>query len=359
MTTLTPIYRPEDVTAFWLSDVLRHNGFDATVVGFAVKQIGTGQMARCFRYALDIEGDERAPKSLVAKFNSADPGTIETAIEAGSYSIEVDFYRSLAPKLPISTARCYFADCDAEGRSFVLVLADMAPATQADQMEGCSLAAARVALSELASMQAATWNDGSLMSEHNWLPSLFERQRQYLDEQRELTPLFLDRLGDRLEDPIVDLVQRMAAGYDNLVDLLDEQPKTLTYWDFRADNLLIDDTSRPPKITTVDWQTLHLGAPLQDVSYFMGASLTTDLRRPNEQDLLDGYYEKLIQLGVQDFSREKCRLGYQIGSFSGLTMAIRATALVEETERGNVLFATMAQRHGSHILDLKADCLLG
>lgn len=348
---------PHDVTPEWLGQVLGHGGYDVVVKSLDARQIGTGQMARCFRYVLELEGDAGAPTSLVGKFNSTDPGTLDVAAEYGAYAAEIGFYRDTAGDLPIPTPRCHFADVAADGRSFALILEDMQPASQGDQMRGCSLAVAREAVAGLAAMHAATWNRESL-NDLAWLRRQLDYQETFYEQQSSLTPDFLRRFADRLEPEIVALAERMAEGYRNLLSGLLEEPNALVHWDYRADNLLIDEARRPPSVTTVDWQTVMRGPPLQDLAYFIGASLTTRDRRAHEQALLAAYHAALLERGVSGYGFEQCRRGYQLGSFSGLTMAIRAAMLVVETERGNEMFLTMARRHGRQILDLGADDLL-
>jgi aminoglycoside phosphotransferase (APT) family kinase protein len=321
------------------------------------RQIGTGQMARCFRYVLEVEGDERAPTSLVGKFNSTDPGTLDLAAEFGVYASEVGFYRDLAADLPIPTPGCHFAAIAADGRSFALILEDMRPASQGDQMHGCSVAVAREAVAGLASMHAVTWNQESL-EDFGWLKCQLDSQEFFYEQQASLTPGFLERFAHRLEPEIVALAERMTDGYRNLLSGLLEEPSALIHWDYRADNLLIDEARRPPSVTAVDWQTVMLGPPLQDLAYFIGASLRTRNRREHEHALIEAYYDELSERGVTGYGFEQCRRGYQLGSFSGLSMAIRAAMLVVETERGNEMFTTMARRHGRQILDLGADDLL-
>jgi aminoglycoside phosphotransferase (APT) family kinase protein len=314
-------------------------------------------MARCFRISLETVGDESAPSSLIAKFNSTDAETRKLAVDESCYAREIGFYRELAPRLPLSTPRCLLALIDDSKSEFTLLLEDMSPATQGDQIKGLSLATAEEAINELASMHAATWNDSALKS-YKWMQSLTDLQEEYFRQQREVTPEFIKRLGNRLDPDIVDLINQMATRSDRLVDCLHEQPYALIHWDYRADNLLVNERVSPPRVTAVDWQTVMIGAPLQDVAYFIGASLKTDLRRENEQRLLKDYHQKLLQCGVRDFTAQQCYQGYQLGSFSGLTMAVRAAILVEETERGNEMFITMAKRHGKQVLDLEAQSLL-
>lgn len=348
---------PADITSEWLTQVLQKNGYDASVNSFEYSRIGTGQMARCFRFSMVIDGDENAPRSLVGKFNSADPATRERAANGGAYRSELNFYRELASNLPLATPRCYYAEIDEEGRNFTLLLEDMSPAVQGDQMKGCTLAVTEQAVDALASLHAATWNDETLRRS-NWLPPGKGHLDHARDGLKKCAPEFIRRLGGRLDTDVLGLVDMMANSFDKLILLIEKHPGAVTHNDYRADNLLIDETLQPPSVTAVDWQTLSFGWPLQDVAYFIGASLPTDLRRQNEMDLLKRYYRQLCSNGVVDFSWEDCLHGYQLGSFSGLTMAVNAFVLVEETDRGTKMFMTMARRHAKQILDLGADKLL-
>src|SRR5258705_13515410 len=101
---------PETIDARWLTELLRANGHSrATVAGVQSEQIGTGQIGKCIRFALDFEGDaDGAPRSLVGKFASDDPLSRETGIQLGNYHREIMFYRELASRIPIDKPRCYY-----------------------------------------------------------------------------------------------------------------------------------------------------------------------------------------------------------------------------------------------------------
>lgn len=357
MNKLDLVADPHDIKAEWLTSVLRANDFDARVNAFTVDRIGTGQMARCFRYTMDIEGAPDAPTSLIGKFCSGDPVTVQKAVGPGLYAIEVGFYRDLASQLPISTPRCFFADIDKDQRYFTLILEDMSPAIQGDQMKGCSVEVAQRAIDELAALHATSWNDATLEG-HRWLKSLIDLEHRLLGLVQKHSPEFVRRLGSQLDSEALQLIKQMNAGYENLISVQAKQPRALVHGDYRADNLLINEKQQPLRIVAVDWQTVTLGPPLQDVAYFIGASLTVDDRRTHEAALLKSYHEQLLVRGVTEFSWQQCQTSYQLGSFAGLSMAIRATSSAEETERGNKLFTTMAQRHSQHILDLNAQTLL-
>ena len=121
--------------------------------------------------------------------------------------------------------------------------------------------------------------------------------------------------------------------------------------------------SRPPSggtgsVAVVDWQTCAHGPALNDVAYFIGAGLTTEDRRSCEQDLVRRYHDALVAAGVDDYDWDRCWLDHRRGTWAGLIMAIAASMLVEQTERGDEMFLTMAHRHARHALDLDAPALL-
>ena len=154
---------PADITAPWLTRVLRSLGHDVDVGIVSSRPIGTGQSAHSERFHLLYERwDGAAPKSLVAKLPHPDPTSRATGHVHGSYNREVSFYRHIAPTVRVRTPRCYYADIDLRNSDFVLLLEDMAPAQQGDQMRGCSIEEAQCALREIAGLHAPRWSDPAL-----------------------------------------------------------------------------------------------------------------------------------------------------------------------------------------------------
>ena len=137
-----------------------------------------------------------------------------------------------------------------------------------------------------------------------------------------------------------------------------DPPFSLVHGDFRLDNLLINEAGAEPTVAVVDWQTVRRGVPLSDLAYFLGASLTTEDRREEEQSLFALYVATLQEHGVEVLDNELLWHEYRRGSFAGLSMAVIASMIVGQTERGDEMFLAMARRHARHVLDLGADELL-
>src|ERR1019366_10567760 len=161
----SPVWRPEEASAAWLTDVLRHAGvIDVRrVVEVAAEPVGTGQMADSVRLRLTYDVPaSRAPATVVGKFPPADEMSRATALALRTSEVEVRFYQEVAGTVGVRTPRCYFADVDTASAAFALVLQDMAPARQGDQMAGCTVDEAALALDELARLHAPRWGDPAL-----------------------------------------------------------------------------------------------------------------------------------------------------------------------------------------------------
>src|SRR6185369_11638130 len=132
----------------WVTDALRASGVieSASVVAIEQTPVGTGQMCDSVRLGLTYDGPTDGPATVIAKLPAADETSRATALSLRSYENEVRFYQQLAPDLPIRTPGVFHADIDVETASFILLLEDMAPASQGDQLAGCSPEVAKVAV---------------------------------------------------------------------------------------------------------------------------------------------------------------------------------------------------------------------
>jgi hypothetical protein len=345
----------ENVTSGWLTGCLQKAGHTTAVVrGFQSERIGTGQIGMCVRYELDIVGgDASTPTSLVGKFASDDPTSRHTGVQLGNYIKEVCFYRELQHRLTISTPRCYYAEIVGQGPEFALLLEDLAPGEQGDQLVGCTTDVARAAVLELVGLHAPSWRDDDLRGSE-WLgepsaPMIALGRAMY---QAQL-PGFIDRYGPSLEPDEAEIIEQVASSSAAPFEPLPD-PFSLVHVDYRLDNLLIDSRPHPPKISAVDWQSITLGSPLSDVAYFLGAGLVPEARRLGEQDIVRAYHAALEPAGVNGYAWQDCWNDYRRGTFSGFAVTVIASMMVQQTQRGDEMFTAMARRHSRHALDLEA-----
>ena len=347
----------EEVTAEWLTERLLAAGHSkAEVVGFSHTPVGTGQMGKCVRFALEYsQVCTDLPATIIGKFPSDDPLSRMTGATTGNYAREVGFYRHLQPRLTISTPAPYHAAIDGQGQQFVILLEDMAPAEQGDQLAGCDSETARTAVLNLVGLHRPTWCDSSLEAS-GWRAPRDPLETRALVRQfyQSLLGGFMDRCGRDLSTSQRGLYETVAQASEFPIAPPPGEVFSVVHLDYRLDNLLIDHRQTPAKIAAVDWQTVSIGHPLTDVSYFLGASLLSEHRRLVEDSIVRAYHEAVRDSGVENLDWAQCWEAYRRGSFHGLGITVLAAMLVQRTDRGDQLMATMASRHAAHALDLGA-----
>ena len=121
--------------------MLRHGDAiddDTRVVAFDASYIGTGQVGANVRYELTYDG-AAGPATIVAKFSSRDAQSAATGVATLTYETEVAFDNELASTVDISRPHCYFAELEHGTANVVLVMEDLAPGEQGDQIAGCDV----------------------------------------------------------------------------------------------------------------------------------------------------------------------------------------------------------------------------
>ena len=350
--TVTP---PDAIDSAWMTRFVREIGYDAAVASVQHEIVGTGQMAQNRRFRLQYSTPAPgAPESFVGKFPSPEPTSRRTG-GMGAYLKEVSFYREIKPTVGIRTPIVHRIEFDPGTSDFLLMMEDMAPARQGDQMAGGTVAQAEVAMGEIARLHAPRWADPNL------------DRYEFLGGRRgSITPEiygmlwqgFLGRYQEILEPGLIELGRRLEQRFPTYSRIY-PGPRTVTHGDFRLDNTLIGRGSDGrPTVATVDWQTVGIGCGALDVAYFIGAGLLPEVRRAHEQELVRRYHAALQEGGVGDYSFDQLWHDYRWYSYAGYVMAVVATTLVVQTARGDEMFLTMARRHGQQVLDMESERLL-
>ncbi len=347
---------PGELDTSWFTERLRDAGHTGVrVTDVHATRIGTGQIGQCFRYELSLAGaDPSAPTRLVGKFPSDDPVSRATGVQLRNYYREVSFYRHLASELTISVPRCYYADIVDEGPEFLLLLEDLHPAEPGDQLAGCSPEVARSAVLELVGLQVPSWCRADL-TRYDWLAPATGDEGSMIDLYAQLLVGFMDRYGDALAADERDIIAKVAKSPACPLFQPHDDVFCLEHVDYRLDNLLIDARATPPRVTVVDWQSLRLGKPMNDVAYFLGAGVVPDARREVERDIVADYHQALRSAGVSGYDWGRCWDDYRRGTFAGFGVTVIASMIVQQTARGDAMFITMARRHARHALELGAE----
>lgn len=337
------VSNPDEITAEWLTSVLRQDEPAARVDDFDALSIGTGQVGENVRFTL--RGDN-VPNTVVGKFPSSDPVSKQTGIDLKNYVREVFFYRDLQDTVDIQTPKVMFTDVNDATHDFVIVMEDLAPGVQGDQLAGCGPDEAALALEQLARLQGPRWGDPAL-SKYPLLQSTGDDPSGLQALYKMLEPGFIQRYEKRLTAEHMSICNRIGDKLGSYNDAYDGPPG-LVHADYRLDNMMFGG---PYPLAVVDWQSVTTGCPVADASYFLGTSVLPEVRGREERHLLKVYVDVLKSYGV-DMKLDDCFDYYRNYAPAGMIMAVIASMIVGETERGNDMFMAMGTRSCQMCLDL-------
>ena len=295
---------PKDVTPEWITEVLNHAGFASKVIDFSMINVGTGQVGQNVRFDLTY-GEGEGPASIIGKFASDDPVSRQTGIAVNDYLKEVLFYQQLQPSLDITTPKIYFSAINLEQPDeFVVMMEDLSPAVQGDQLAGCDADQANLALTELAGLAGPRWCDESL-KKMAWLapPQLGDTDTGSLWQM--FFPGFIERYQHRLSNDHIELATQLGERYQSYATP-DPDVFTVVHNDYRLDNMMYGG---PYPLAVVDWSP-YLGSGASDAAYFMGTGMDAPLRRKHEAALLRDYHQRLQSYGIDDYSFDDCWPGH-------------------------------------------------
>jgi len=367
MTELPVPAGPADVTVEWMNDALGSsvslNGAQVVSVEWEQIAVGEGFAGQLARIEIDYAGSSGtsadAPSSLIGKFASAHAETRELLAMAGGYEREVRFYSDLAADCGLPTPRCYHAAYDAAAGTCVILLEDLSPAETGDQVAGATIEESRFVVAELARFHARWWNDESLPS-RDWMRPSADLGEQIITLFETGLPAFEELAADY---PRIGVLVRRAGKVlpmliGELVERFGKPPYTLVHGDMRLDNLFLP-VAEGDRFTVIDWQGATLGAGAADLSYWLALSLTVEVRRAHEDELLRLYHATLVEHGVTDYKFSQLKRDYAGTLLALIPFAVvAATSLDLTSERGQALASAVFTRMDEALADHKAGRLL-
>ena len=340
--------RPELITPEWLTAALRSAGHDVTITAVTHSAVGTGHMGASYRCEVTYDGEAHGlPDSFVAKLPAPDEN--RRSMVAGIYRTEVSFYRELAPTVTVRTPECFHSGISDDACEFVLLLEDLAPAVQGNQIAGCTADEARAGAINLAGLHGPRWCDPTL-SALKWMSTIDAEGAEMVSMiTASATETFIDNYAGRLAPDDVDLLRTLPPLLGGWILARSERFAPL-HGDYRLDNLMFGSAGDP--VAAVDWQTITLGLPGRDLAYFLSTSLDPETRRAQERERVGDYHAALVDQGVTGHSAEECFDDYRFGMLQGPLITIVGAAYGERTDRGDEMFLAMAARSCQAIRDL-------
>lgn len=354
---VTEIVFPHDaITADWMAQLLRDNGYRASITGMTSCPIGTGQVGATYRFELEYEIGagtipNSAPRSIVGKFPSNDELSRATGKSHQTYIREAGFYRHFAGKKPLPIPHHLYIAFDDDSHDFTLIMHDLPNHRAGNQLAFPTRSETQLAVHAAAQIHAAWWGD-PVLDTLPWLNGS-KAATDVIDVELLYTnfwPAFCARFGDRVTPDM----RRVGEAYlGNVANWLEKRvgPRCLTHNDFRPDNMLFDESDTANPIVIVDWQTVGVGSGAADLAYFTGTALDPAARRASEAALLDQYTTALAEYGVPECDTLGMWDDYRAAAFSGFLMGVTAAIVVQQTERGDAMFLAMCERSAAMVTD--------
>lgn len=338
--------RTEDLTAEWLTGVLREGGHlpaGGAVMAVEREVLGEGEgfMGDIVRLRLSYEGGE-GPASVVAKMPRLENRAFGELV--GVYERESCFYEELTGHVPVEVPRVYYSDFDRNAvsdrqkramslanripqrlmpratkvalwsagrrkRRYLLLLEDLGDAQSGDQLAGTDVERCAEVLRWSARFHAALWESPELENRY-WLVPLAGdsrvRQSLFLEMRGEFRERHPDLFSDEEAERLIDWVSE--HGVETIERMQGEAPETLVHGDLRLDNLVFRD-GEP---VFFDWQAIRRGPAAYDVAWFLSGA-SEDLTPADEQELLRTYHAALEEHGVRGYPFEAFARHYQLG----------------------------------------------
>jgi hypothetical protein len=364
MGTTTEVNRvprsPEEITPEWLTAALRSTGVirEANVTSVSTQGIGAGAgfLGQLAKVAVTYDREEQAaPRSMIFKVPTLDPGGREVSNLFRFYEREICFYREIAPEVELRTPRCYFSHMDIPGDDYVLLLEDLAPARFGDEVGSCALKDAETAIRNLASFHASWWEHPRLET-LEWMPYVNAPVHQSAEQSyNQAWEPFVQMFGEFVPERVMPVAEDMKTHVIDLLNLFEPRPRTIIHGDYRLDNLFFDHPDGS-EVASIDWQISSRGRGMFDVAYFMSSCLEPEVRREHETRLLRLWHDTVSdRVSTKGYSLDDVLLDYRRGVlYTNIYTVIGIGSLDAKNERGMALFHKWLKRRAAAIEDL--DC---
>jgi hypothetical protein len=343
----------QDITPQWVEGVLKGSKSleeNVSVTGVTTERIGEGVgiLSILQRVIPTYSGNTKAPKSFVVKYPTDDPTQRFTADALVLYIRELVFYKDCAPDAPFKTAKCYAQAIAGDNTDFTIAMEDISHYTQLNQLEGVSFEQSKVLLEVLADFHAMWWGSPKLS---NYVETFQPLNNPTYNAVLPMLwtggwPSAVEHAGDLISDAVKDIGDIWAGKVPWMLENL-SGPVTMCHGDYRADNLMFDG-ERP---VAIDFQIVGTGSGMYDVGYFISQSITTDVRRGRDKELVDIYLDRLEFHGI-DIDRDEAWRQYLIAITFCVTYGVTIFAgFPEQNERGQKLVRDMFLRALSCVED--------
>lgn len=289
----------EDLDAAWLERALAARFPGARVDGVRRLDAHSGTTTRA-RLALESHGVPELPGTVFVKLTPAGWLQRVFGVAARLGAMEVRFYRELAGGVPVRVPDAYSVAAGPGARRFALVLEDVAAsgASFVEVGDHTGPGRARGVVEGLAALHARFWESPRFAADLAWVRA-FENRGGDLPMERFLAARMLAaaarRYGPELAEPFHAARRVVVEQRDALERAWARGLRTLVHGDCHVGNLFFEPgpDGAGERVGFLDWQVLARAPGIRDVAYFLCSSLSTEVRRAHQRELVARYGEAL------------------------------------------------------------------
>ena len=270
-----------------------------TIAGFTCSTIkscdsligGNPQKSQVFR--VEIAKDGCALSHAIIKVPAKLPEDRDEEAASGVYARELEVYNLLRDMQGGFQPHIFAALYDPVSQTTALLMEDLGELPKRKEF---SLETTRRALVDLADVHSRYWGDGSLGA--NWWMRDGYRADIFDEDVELFAPnwkmLARSAVLHPCDTPTVNEVADYLA--DNIVEVLnelDDRPRTLTHGDLHTANMMLRRTDGPSTPVLIDWQDAVYSGASSDVAKFLSTTISPENARGNFDRLVADYYSAL------------------------------------------------------------------
>ncbi|MCJ7773532.1 MAG: ecdysteroid 22-kinase family protein [Desulfobacterales bacterium] len=334
----------EELSCEWFTEILHKSGIpnDVIVKNFSVSPVSDpGQTSDVVRINLEYdEENPNSPTSLIGKFPAEFDQARQMAQAMNTYLKEVNFFKYVADSAKGLAPRCFAAEIDLETHDFVLMLEDIAH-LRPGEMYVTKPEDSRLMLAQIAPFHARWWNHPDL-DKLDWIPQPEKPTfKPWMEQLKQVFAAILPMVKQQFESYMSAnawaTLEKSLVVWDEMFDFA-PGPYTLCHGDYHYQQCFFPSAS-DNRFSVIDWQVLCVNAAAMDVARPL--LIDPESRRAHEKDIVDSYYEILVQNGVKNYSLDDLWEDIRLNAF--WTSYIYILAIVQTD---NEIFKTYAAERG-------------
>ena len=226
----------------------------------------------------------------------------ESEAASGVYARELEVYNLLRDMQGGFQPHIFAALYDPESQTTALLIEDLGELPKRGEFIPKSI---RRVLADLAQIHSRYWGDESLSG--NWWMRDGRRADIFDEDVEQFAPNWEKLATSKVLCPLDTATVNEVADFlaDNILEVLqelDDRPRTLTHGDLHTANMMLRRTDDPPAPVLIDWQDAVYSGASSDVAKFLSTTLSPEDARNRFNRLVADYYSALWNDIRSDYS---------------------------------------------------------